>query len=254
LSRLLLLIDWFDKYWATSVQFATANGIDVPEQAPGPKRRVSIRVDENAETQHFYKTMKDSCRVDIFFSVLDHALRSICDRFIDKSKPVISAITHMFPKKLLTPTEDVLKHIRLLGLHYETDFHNGIDRLVSQFESFLGLCAMPRAKSMLVECTSLEDVFQLMCELQYSTMFPLVERLFRLAMTIGITTSKNERSFSKMKLIQTYLRSSMGQERLSLLALMSIERPAVDVLFTNDIDTIIRRFVDDPHRRINQKS
>ena len=46
----------------------------------------------------------------------------------------------------------------------------------------------------------------------------------------------------------------MGQERLSLLALMSIERAAVDDLFSKDIDTIIRKFVDDPHRRINQKS
>jgi len=215
------------------VQFARTHGTDVPEQVPGPKRRVSFCVDEHAQTQHFHQTMKHSCRVDIFFSVLDHALRSISDCFSDKSKPVISAMTHMFIKKLLNPAVDVLEHIRFLGLHYEPDFHNVVDRLVSQFESFLGVCAMPRAKSKLVECRSLEDVFQLMCELQYSTVFPFVESLFRLAMTMGITTSKNKRSFSVMKLIQTYLWRTMGQERLSLLALISIERFAMDDLFAN---------------------
>ena len=244
----------FDRFWQASVQFARTHDIDVPELVPGPKRRISVRVDENAQNQHFHQTMKDSCRVDIFFSVLDHALRSITDRFSDISKPVISSIAHMFPKRLINPAVDVLEHIRFLGLHYETDFHTIVDRLVSQFESFLGLCAMPRAKSKLVECTSLEDVLQFMSEMQYSTMFPFVERLFRLAMTLGITTSKNERSFSKLKLIQTYLRSTMGQDRLSSLALMSIERIAVDDMFSGEIDTIIRKFVDDPHRRINQKS
>jgi len=68
-------------------------------------------------------------------------------------------------------------------------------------------------------------------------MFPFVERLFPLVMTVGITTS--EQSFSKMKLIQTYLRSTiiiMGQEGLSLLALISIERVAVHDVFAKDIE------------------
>jgi len=77
----------FDKYWTASVQFFGSHGIDVSEQVPGPKRRVSFKVDEHAQTQYFPQTMKYSCRVDIIFSVLDHALRSISDRFSDKYKP-----------------------------------------------------------------------------------------------------------------------------------------------------------------------
>jgi len=49
----------------------------------------------------------------------------------------------------------------------------------------------------------------------------------------------------------------MGQERLSLLVLISIERVAVGDLhvFANkDIETIILKFVHDPLRRINHKS
>ena len=44
-------------------------------------------------------------------------------------------------------------------------------------------------------------------------------------MTIPVTVASGERSFSKLKLIKTYLRSVINQERLNNLALISIESP-----------------------------
>ena len=48
-----------------------------------------------------------------------------------------------------------------------------------------------------------------------------------------------ERSFSKLKLIKTYLRSTMAQDRLDGLSLLAIERDAAQKL---DIDNIIDKF------------
>ena len=48
-----------------------------------------------------------------------------------------------------------------------------------------------------------------------------------------------ERSFSKVKLIKTYLRSTVAQERLDGLSLLAIERDAAQKL---DIDSIIDKF------------
>ena len=45
----------------------------------------------------------------------------------------------------------------------------------------------------------------------------------RTLLTILVTVASGERSFSKLKLIKTYLRSSMGQERLNNLVILSIE-------------------------------
>lgn len=45
----------------------------------------------------------------------------------------------------------------------------------------------------------------------------------RLLLTLPVTVASGERSFSSLKLIKTYLRSTMSQERLSGLALISIE-------------------------------
>ncbi|XP_058621939.1 C-C motif chemokine 34b.8 isoform X1 [Onychostoma macrolepis] len=44
----------------------------------------------------------------------------------------------------------------------------------------------------------------------------------RISVTVPVTVAAAERSFSKLKLIQTYLRSTMAQERLSELGVISI--------------------------------
>ncbi|GBP19510.1 hypothetical protein EVAR_102058_1 [Eumeta japonica] len=45
-----------------------------------------------------------------------------------------------------------------------------------------------------------------------------------------VTLASCERSFSKLKLIKTYLRSTVDQERLSGLAILSIERDIARLL------------------------
>ena len=56
-----------------------------------------------------------------------------------------------------------------------------------------------------------------------SSSFPEMCTAFLLFVTIPLTTDSSERSFSKLKLIKTYLRNSMRQERLRNLAILSIE-------------------------------
>lgn len=59
----------------------------------------------------------------------------------------------------------------------------------------------------------------------------------RIFLTITVSTASCERSFSKLKLIKTYQRSTMSQERLSNLAILSIERD-----FNVDFNTVIEKF------------
>ena len=57
----------------------------------------------------------------------------------------------------------------------------------------------------------------------FSCIFPEVCTALILFVSIAVTTASAERSFSKLKLIKTYLRNSMGQERLHNLAIPLIE-------------------------------
>ena len=54
--------------------------------------------------------------------------------------------------------------------------------------------------------------------------FPTLCIAYRLLLTIGFSIASCERSFSKLILIKTCIRSAMLQERLTSLALTSIER------------------------------
>ena len=60
-------------------------------------------------------------------------------------------------------------------------------------------------------------------------------------MTIPVTVAIAEWSFSKLKIIKTYLRSTMGQERLSGLAMLSIESDHAKKL---DIGHIVDEFAE----------
>lgn len=76
--------------------------------------------------------------------------------------------------------------------------------------------------------------------------FPNINILLRIACTIPVTSCENERANSTLKNIKSSLRSSMGQERLSSLAMMSIHADQVV-----DFDDVVDRFKLKCKRRIS---
>ena len=65
-----------------------------------------------------------------------------------------------------------------------------------------------------------------------------MNQLLRILWTIPVNVCECERSFSSLRRLKTYLRSTMDQERLSALALIHIEKD-----ITIDIDKIVAKFV-----------
>ena len=57
--------------------------------------------------------------------------------------------------------------------------------------------------------------------------YPNVWIAYRIMLTIPVSVASAERSFSKLKLIKSYLRSTMSQEKLNGLAMISIEKAMV---------------------------
>jgi len=67
------------------------------------------------------------------------------------------------------------------------------------------------------------ELLQLIHRLALNDVYPNIKIALRLLLTLPVTVASCERSFSKLKLIKNYLRSTMGQGRLSGLAILSIE-------------------------------
>ena len=76
--------------------------------------------------------------------------------------------------------------------------------------------------------------------------FPNISTLCKLFLTLPVSGAKAERSFSRLKLIKSYLRSTMTESRLSNLALLSIERELAENL---DFECIIVSFSNMKTRR-----
>ena len=74
------------------------------------------------------------------------------------------------------------------------------------------------------------------CLMQFGRdVFPTLWVAYRLLLTIGFSIANCERSFSKLELIKTCITSSMLQERLTSLALISIEREFLSVDVKNEV-------------------
>jgi hypothetical protein len=81
-----------------------------------------------------------------------------------------------------------------------------------------------------------------------ATTFPDLCTASLLLLTVPVNVAASERSFSKLKLIKNYLRSSMGQIPLRGLAIISIER---DRAIKFDTSVVIRNFSEGKSRRKN---
>lgn len=70
--------------------------------------------------------------------------------------------------------------------------------------------------------------------------FNEVEELLNLIMMLPATNAVSERSFSTLKRIKTYLRSTIGQERLNACLILNSYKELTDSL---DVNNIIKEFV-----------
>ena len=91
------------------------------------------------------------------------------------------------------------------------------------------------------------DVLQWLTKFRLCESTPYLFLCLKLYLTVAVYIASCERSFSKLKLIKSYLRSTMGESRLSALAILSIESDFVEMLFFKDI---ISEFVTGKARRI----
>ena len=78
--------------------------------------------------------------------------------------------------------------------------------------------------------------------------FQTVWFAYHILLTIPVTVASAEMSFSKLKLIKTSFRTTMSQERLSGLAMISIENKYLDKL---NYDDLIEEFALKNARRSN---
>jgi len=130
--------------------------------------------------------------------------------------------------------EELLEHCQTLSTALSHDGQPDIDgrELVSEMLNFPHL----PSKNM----TNIE-LLTFLHEKKLMEIFPNMWVALRISATLPVTVAAAERSFSKLKLIKKYLRSTMAQERLSGLSVISINHVVSQQLSYDIIDDFAAR-------------
>lgn len=171
----------------------------------------------------------------IFLEVIDVMKTNIAYRFADLSK---------------------LKFLSILDSRYFKEFakqfpEEGFLSLKQSYGKFFDFSSLRGELSVLYKDSEMHKdtvvkLHQYLTEEGLVPVFPELHKLVLLIITIPASSSSAERSFSAMKRIKSYLRNTQGQERLSSLALLSIEKSLLATLrqrpsFYDDVIDIFAR-------------
>jgi len=86
---------------------------------------------------------------------------------------------------------------------------------------------------------SINHVFKVFCAANMNAVFPNLYIAFKITVTFPVSSASTERSFSRLKLLKTRLRTSISQNRLENLLIISCEN---DIEVDKDEVEVVKKF------------
>lgn len=195
---------------------------EVPRKRKPPKK---LEYKESPEDGHIYESPKAYYR-RIFYEFLDTVINEIKERF---EQPGFQKYLQM-EKSLLLPsnlwTDEILETLE--------EFKIDKIKLIKEKEFVGQLIKNPKSLKDFV------NAFQILHP-ETKMLFPQVHLLLRLLLVLPATSATAERSFSMLRRLKTYLRSTMTQKRLNHVCILNSYPELVDNI---DLKKIITEFID----------
>ncbi|GBL86443.1 hypothetical protein AVEN_164600-1 [Araneus ventricosus] len=153
------------------------------------------------------------------------AAREICDVILNQVKERFCFISHYSAVSLLEAPkfQEYEKKFPTQILDQTTDVYSMLqkDRLKTELRVIY-------RRSDFRNMTGAISLLQFIIENNLQTTFSETYKLLLIIVTIPMTTSEAERCFSTLKRVKTFLRSTMSEDRLSALAMLSIEKRMIN--------------------------
>lgn len=172
------------------------------------------------QSQHNGDWIEDFYRRS-YFATIDSACLCLSDRFKSPAFKMARNIEFVLMECINTGTDQASSMLPNILSHYGND--NDGNRLQLHLSMLSDLChsATPRTS-----VADISDVIQvgLFNNDAWTQMLPEVINLLRLYLTLPVTSCTAERSFSGLRRLKTYLRSTVTQKRLNHLAVLHCHR------------------------------
>ena len=165
--------------------------------------------------------------------VIDQFIASL-DQRLQAYKQISSQFSLFSHLKQLS-SDELQAAAKQLVRSYPDDLDIAFIEELCQFVAFANIFTDEEPKDISTELF----LYRLIIDKGVQDTFPNIEIALRMYLVLMVSNCSGERSFSKLKLIENRLRTSMKQERLVNLAIMNIES---DILHQLDFIDIISAF------------
>ncbi|KAL7120485.1 hypothetical protein ACP275_02G125900 [Erythranthe tilingii] len=245
IKQLKGLISFFEKYRETGFFEAKAEAEEIANTMGidpmfSEKRIIHRRKHfDESSTEDVVQSAEECFRVKYFLYVVDQALLSLSTRF-EQLQKYDEKFGFLFDFKRLKSIDDETLNTYCVKLEeYLTHDTCDIDGIDLSMELKVLRYVLPEEMKRPIEVLNYLQVID--------GGFPNTWITYRILLTIPVTVASAERTFSKLKLIKSYLRSTMSQERLNGLAMLSIEK---DIVRKIDYSGVINDFASKNARRV----
>lgn len=215
----------FELFWKYVTGMAMSLGVEDPV-LPRKRKTLNHLTDvASMGTEYFPSTPIELYR-QLYFEALDSATSCIVDRMEQPGYKVYSVLEQLLLKSCTG--DDFEECFQTVCSFYKDDFQP--DDLRSQLTTF-GV----NVRSTLKDCSIQPSIFDIknyflslskgQCQLIHQVL-----RLLQLILVMPATNATSERSFSALRRVKTYLRSTMSQVRLNNLLLLHVHKNCTDSL------------------------
>ncbi|GAV77212.1 LOW QUALITY PROTEIN: Dimer_Tnp_hAT domain-containing protein, partial [Cephalotus follicularis] len=180
---------------------------------------------------------------DIFVAAIDSQLQELNSRFDENMVELLILSSALDPKDSFK-SFSVEKICSMMSKFYPEDFTEQEIRLPYELQHYaVDIFQHPNFGSIL----TLSKLCQRLAETGKVVIYPLVDRLIRLVLTLPVLTATTKREFSAMNIIKNKLRSKMEDDYLRSYLVLYIEREITEKINTyaiiDDFCTIKERRV-----------
>ncbi|XP_056017385.1 52 kDa repressor of the inhibitor of the protein kinase-like [Ostrea edulis] len=204
---------------------ATENEITVKPRTAGRQRHRANAAAETVE-EHF--------RINLFIPFIDHVISHLNSRFPEEVKPVLFGF-YLMPRFLQKLNDDI---VEIIMEEYRNDipFPDDFQQELHRWRNFV-------QRSQIPESYSVEAVLSFT-----SDYYPNIRRIMQLLLCIPVGSCCCERSFSALRRLKTWIRSTMTESRLCGLSMLQIHRS--DDVGDIDKSAVLKRWDASGHRKI----
>lgn len=213
---------------------ASENGIS--EEALSRQRRCPVHLNDSVITEttgirNRILTKNDYCS-QYYYPILDRVVTEMQSRFSNLSLSLMKSVQACSPKSRnfldISSLQPLITHYNLENATLPVE--------------------LLQAKRVLLnkDINTIAGAIQELLPLRVA--FPELIKVLQMSLTLAVSTAQCERCFSSLKRIKTSIRSTMCEERLNNLAILSIEQEMAEELEKN-IEQVVENFAHSHHNR-----